>query len=211
MKNGIIWTITIIFSTCLLLSGCGGNDAGGNSDGGNNLRVLAKNVVFRTAVANAATSGAPGLRADTPPEVDVTTRVLAENVVYSNAAGQSDIAANNVEDALTETNVGLGRSIVGKWNVTNIGKNKTGVVTFREDGTYTIESGYFEGGGSFLNYTDGTYFVRGDVIAFTYTGWDTSTVPVSRLAIVFYKKPHTMTISTQGHSHGVEVLDRIIE
>jgi hypothetical protein len=116
-----------------------------------------------------------------------------------------------------ETNVDLAKAIVGKWKVTNPGyKNEkaNGVVTFKSDGTYTIESGYFEAGGSWDTppVTSGKYFIVENVaIGFIYDNAELSPdLKVNRFALVISKEADKFIISVIGHSHGVEILERII-
>lgn len=47
--------------------------------------------------------------------------------------------------------------IVGTWAVKNHVKNMTGQVTFNTDNTYTIDSGNYTAGGSWVGVTSGTY------------------------------------------------------
>lgn len=138
-----------------------------------------------------------------------TTKILAKDVTFQNTSSNSDIASNNIQDAITESNIDLSKKIVGRWSVTSIGynPNKTGVVNFMSDGTYSIESGYFEAGGSWTGVTTGKYSVSRNIIAFTYTGWDPAAV--SRFGMVIYKKPDKITTFVLGHSNGVEQWDKM--
>lgn len=76
-------------------------------------------------------------------------------------------------------------------------------MNFMSDGTYTIESGYFEAGGSWTQVTTGKYNVSRNIISFTYTAWDPATV--SRFGMVIYSKPNKITTVVLGHSNGVEL------
>lgn len=191
----------LLFSLMAMVSiGCGGSSGGGDDDDSipkAEIRVLAKNVLLNYAYASAT-------------EVDTETTVLAENVIYENSEEEGDIESGNVEDALTETNVDLASIIPGTWITKNLGKLQNGQVIFYEDGTYEIDSGYFEAGGSFWNNTtSGNYLIHDDIIAFTYAGWDTDSGPVSRFGLVIYKRPNKMTIVVQGHTHGIELLEKV--
>jgi hypothetical protein len=127
----------------------------------------------------------------------------------------SDIASDNVEGALSETNVDVKKGLVGTWTVTNLGQTsggqpKTGTVTFDAAGTYTVDSGYCEACGSWSMppATSGRWFVEGNIIGFTYDGWTAQDLPVSRFAIVVHKRPNKIVYSIQGHTHGVERMER---
>jgi hypothetical protein len=109
----------------------------------------------------------------------------------------------------------LAARLVGRWQVQNVGMGKQGVVTFAKDGTYKLESGYFEAGGSWstnadtgVGVTGGKYTVQEGVIGFTYDTWGAD-LPFSRLAVVLSQSRKHIVISTQGHTHGVEALTRI--
>ncbi len=57
--------------------------------------------------------------------------------------------------------------------------------------------------------TKGSYSVQGDIISFVYEGWNTAALPVSRFALVIRKRPDELSIAVQGHTHGIEVLERM--
>lgn len=82
---------------------------------------------------------------------DPIEQIRAANVIVENSTGQGDQTAGaNLEDTLQEINPDLKKTIVGAWKVTNLGHNLTGTVTFKADGNYTIDTGYFEAGGSWM-------------------------------------------------------------
>lgn len=67
-------------------------------------------------------------------------------------------------------------TIVGTWGVANVGTGLSGQVTFRADGTYTIDSGTYNAGGSWFGATSGTYRIaEGIAVAFTYSNWSNAT------------------------------------
>jgi len=148
---------------------------------------------------------------------DPVWQVKAANVLVENSAGAADQPSGvSLEDTLSEISPLLKPLLVGTWKVTNLGQNKGGTVTFNSDGTYTIDSGYFEAGGSWWNAVGtapakGTYTVRGDIIGFLYDGWSAKnpTIPVSRFGLVIRKRPKEISLSVQGHSHGVEILEKM--
>lgn len=211
MKAAFFRTATALFCMAVLCSCSGGQGNGGKgTHTASPKRVLAKNVLLKS-VANSLSP-----RSANADEVDSSTVVLAENVVYENTTGQGDITATNVEEALTETNVQLSAILPGKWHSLNLGRQKTAEVTFNADGTYKIDSGYFEAGGSwcndatvFVHVYEGTYTIHDDIIAFYYKGWNTDVSYVSRFALVLYKRPNKLTIAVQGHTHGVELLEKV--
>jgi hypothetical protein len=99
--------------------------------------------------------------------------------------------------------------IVGTWSVANAGKGTSGQVTFNANGTYTIDSGTYNAGGSFLGASSGTYAVLpGGAIAFTYSGW-VSPPPVSRIAVVRCASEDEISHFVMGHTHDYEILTRI--
>jgi hypothetical protein len=160
--------------------------------------------------------GAAGCGTSEAEEPPTSTSVKAETVIVENPGGEGDLVPGNLEEVLAQTNPDLKKLIVGTWNVKNIGLAKAGVVTFAQDGTYTIDSGYFEAGGSWYTMgaegtpppSRGTYTVDGDIIAFVYDGWANAELPVSRFALVIRKRTDEFSISIQGHTHGVEILTR---
>jgi hypothetical protein len=103
----------------------------------------------------------------------------------------------------------VSKVIVGTWSVANAGMGTSGQVTFNANGTYTIDSGTYNAGGSFLGESSGTYEVlSGGAIAFTYSGW-TSPPPVSRIAVVTCAGKDEISHFVMGHTHDYEVLTRI--
>ncbi|RJP78174.1 MAG: hypothetical protein C4522_13430 [Desulfobacteraceae bacterium] len=189
-------------TVALFLFSCGsGSDSSSTTNPSNEKRYLARNVVFNSDIVRSAYA-----ESDT---VDTETQVLAENVIYQNSDGVSEIEAENVEEALTETNADLTLILPGKWNTTNLGQQKSGEVTFNDDGTYEINSGYFEAGGSWDDVTIGTFSIYGNIIAFAYSNLDNSIRPVSRFALIVHKRPNKLTIAVQGHTHGIEVLEKV--
>ena len=100
----------------------------------------------------------------------------------------------------------VSEQIVGTWNVANAGTGATGQVTFNNDGTYTINSGTYNAGGSFLGKTSGTYqTLTGGAIAFTYAG----SSGVDRIAVVQCATDTQIVHFLMGHTHDYEVLTRV--
>ena len=190
-RTAILIVVSLAFTGCNLIGF--GDDS--------SKKYLASNVLLSTSYRVASLGDSQN--------VDTTTEVLASNVIYQNAADEADLEADNVEGALTEANLDLEKHIVGRWNVTNIGTNATGVVKFSSDGTYNIESGSFTGGGSWYDATHGSYEVIGNIIGMTYNNWTATDYAYSRFSLVLHKRMDTVTIATQGHTHGIEVFERI--
>ena len=102
--------------------------------------------------------------------------------------------------------IDISESVVGTWNVLNEESGATGQVTFNADGTYTINSGMYNAGGSFLGETNGTYRVlTGGAIAFTYDG----NTEVDRIAVVQCATDDQIVHFVMGHTHDYEVLTRV--
>ena len=101
-------------------------------------------------------------------------------------------------------------NIVGTWSVENVGEGTTGQVTFTSDGSYTINSGTYNAGGTWFGATLGTYEVVADgAIAFTYSNWALPQ-PVSRIAIVQCASPRNIVHFVIGHTHDLEILTRSV-
>lgn len=95
--------------------------------------------------------------------------------------------------------------LVGTWDVMNYGVGKTGRVTFNADNTYTIDSGTYNAGGTWLSATWGTYkTLPGGAIAFTY-GANTR---VNRIAAVQCATRDRIVHFVLAHSHDYEELVR---
>lgn len=96
-------------------------------------------------------------------------------------------------------------NVVGTWDVTNHGLGQTGKVTFKADGTYTVHSGTYSAGGTWMGRTSGTYkALPGGAIAFTYTGSTT----VSRIALIRCATRDRIVHALMGHTHDYEELVR---
>jgi hypothetical protein len=110
-----------------------------SGEGTNNLtalRVLAKNVLLRTSVANAGTMQANG------QDVDTTTQVLAENVIVDNTS--LSISSRNAQDAFENIAPKLDELLIGTWSTSsynNGATGQTGSITFNSDGTFLINNG----------------------------------------------------------------------
>ncbi|HEX9668530.1 MAG TPA: hypothetical protein VGC93_03500 [Thermoanaerobaculia bacterium] len=97
-------------------------------------------------------------------------------------------------------------TIEGTWSVANEGTGTSGQVTFNGDGTYTIDSGTYNAGGSFLGKTSGTYeALDGGAIAFTYQGSSS----VDRIAVVQCASEDEIIHFVMGHTHDYEILTRV--
>lgn len=78
-------------------------------------------------------------------EVDTSTKIRAENVVFGLSKNTS-ISSANVQGALEEIAPPLKDSIVGRWDVKNYGlqcNNIQAELDFRSDGTWALLSGGF--------------------------------------------------------------------
>jgi hypothetical protein len=104
----------------------------------------------------------------------------------------------------------LASVIEGTWEVANVGHGSTGQVTFATDGTYTIDSGEYNAGGSWFPASSGTWEVvaGGSAIGFTYAGWG-GAQPFSRLAWVQCAEEDEIVHFVLGHTHDLEVLTRV--
>ncbi len=98
--------------------------------------------------------------------------------------------------------------LVGGWDVANQATGASGEVTFNADGTYTIDSGAYGGGGSTFGATHGTYAVLpGGAIGITHNLW-AGTEPFSRILVVRCASADEVIHFTLGASHEYEVLTR---
>lgn len=188
MKQNIRNLVTIICAFMIfgIILSCGDSDS--------IPKIYARNVILGPVEAHASNSA----------------MIPASSVIYENRDLASDICATNVEDALTETNIDMPAHIIGTWEVRNIAKDENGIVTFNESGTYTIDSGKFDNGGSWWsdNNGRGTYTVYGDLISFLYDGWSYSGYKASRVGMIIYKRPGEFILVRLGASHGVEILTK---
>jgi hypothetical protein len=116
---------------------------------------------------------------------------------------------NNFLDHNAGCTVGETFNIVGTWAVTNQGSGTAGQVTFKTDGSYTIDSGTYNAGGTWSKSSSGTYKVlAGGAIGFLYTGWTFAT-PFSRIAVVQCAGKSQIVHFIMGHTHDYEVLTRM--
>ncbi|MFN7979515.1 MAG: hypothetical protein U0P30_15375 [Vicinamibacterales bacterium] len=101
-------------------------------------------------------------------------------------------------------------SIVGTWAVANVGTGAAGQVTFGSNGTYVVDSGAFEAGGTWAGNGSGTYQVvdQGSAVLFHYAN-STATLPWNRIAVVQCGAADRIVTSVAGHTHGYERLTRI--
>lgn len=104
----------------------------------------------------------------------------------------------------------LASVIEGTWDVDNVGQGTTGQVTFAADGTYTIDSGTYNAGGTWFGASSGTWEVvaGGSALGFTYSGW-ANPQPFSRFAWVQCAGEDEVVHFVLGHTHDVEVLTRL--
>jgi hypothetical protein len=127
----------------------------------------------------------------------------------------------------------LDQEVVGQWKLTNVGqKDKTGVLTLNADGTCALESGYTDAlAPLFLVGSNGapppvTYPVKGTYKLIDSDGWDgtyigfnwgedaSSPLVYTRMGLISSTRLEgghlqRLTYSLQGHSHGVETLERV--
>lgn len=100
----------------------------------------------------------------------------------------------------------ISASIVGTWSVSNPATGTSGQVTFSPGGSYTINSGTYNAGGTFLGKTSGTYQVlQGGAIAFTYAG----SAGTDRIAVVQCATSNRIIHFLMGHTHDYEILTRV--
>lgn len=121
--NKLIYTVLSLYAVTVL-TGCGGSESNATT-----LKVLASNVILRSAIADTS-------------EIDTNVKVLAENVILDNSL--TTIEAETVQEAIEELAPVLSEVIVGTWNTrsyNNGAQGDIGKVTFQADGTFTIESG----------------------------------------------------------------------
>ena len=98
--------------------------------------------------------------------------------------------------------------LVGTWDVENLATAATGEVTFNANGTYTIDSGAYGGGGSTFGATSGTYeILPGGAIGITHNLW-VGTEPFSRILVVQCASENEVIHFTLAASHEYEVLTR---
>ena len=118
----------------------------------------------------------------------------------------------NLQDQIDELAGGSGcvevPDLVGTWDVENKATGDTGEVTFNADGTYTIDSGDYGGGGSTFGATDGAYeILPGGAIGITHNLW-AGPEPFSRILVVQCASENEVIHFTLGASHEYEVLSR---
>lgn len=167
--------LAVIFA--ISFTGCG-------QTGNGTKKYLAKNIVFRDKAQMAQNqsqkedeSFSAGANAN-DEEVDDTTKIYADNVLFAHGANSS-VESTNVQDAIEEISLILSKTMIGKWTIEN--KNieednhsPTGKVTINENGTYDLTEGSFaaigEGSGEKLcNHTPGTEIytkITDDVLLF---------------------------------------------
>lgn len=141
----------VLLLACAVLYGCGGGGGGGGSGSSSAnestvQRVLAKNILFRTSVANAA------IKKSDSAYTNSTTQVTADNVVIDTSGNV--LTSTNLQDALNnEMAVDLSKLLPGTtWTITNktsqsFYSGTTGQVTFSTNSTLTVDSGRFAAGG----------------------------------------------------------------
>jgi hypothetical protein len=97
------------------------------------------------------------------PTIDTTTKVLAQNVMFANAEGKSDLKSNNVEGALVESNLDLRKLVPGSWRKTLPGTKHVENLDLNADGTATTDN---------LGLAEDVsieYEIEDDLIVMTYT------------------------------------------
>lgn len=100
----------------------------------------------------------------------------------------------------------LSGKIVGKWDVKNHGTGAVGQVSFKTDGTYTIDTGSYNAGGTWNGATSGKYkTLPAGGIAFSYGAGSN----INRIAATQFASSTRIVHVTLGHSHDDEELIRI--
>ncbi len=116
----------------VLLCGCSGEDKVSDK------RVLARNVLLKQSSALQAKGEGSNL--------DKTTKVLAENVVFENT-DTSTVTSDNVQGAIEELSVDLQKIMVGTWSIANKNQESmhsaTGRIVINSGGTFNLEQGSF--------------------------------------------------------------------
>lgn len=94
----------------------------------------------------------------------------------------------------------------GTWAVVNHGRGEAGVVTFKSDGSYTVDSGTYNAGGTIKGDTSGTYKIfPGCAIGFRY-----GTSPTfNRIAVVRTASANQIVHFLMATSHEYEELKRM--
>ena len=97
----------------------------------------------------------------------------------------------------------------GTWQSNNVGRAVSGQVTFKPDGSYAIDSGTYNAGGTWFGVSKGTYEIvdSGKAIAFRYAGAPPDAA-VSRIAIVECGSKNHLSHFSMGHSDDYEMLTR---
>jgi len=172
--------LTSMFILSILFIGCGGGSSSSNDTASSNNDItdnektsvstkqyLAKNIVFRDKVQIVQKSVKKEdsflssihiiASANADDEiVDSETKIYADNVIYSRNSNISSLTSTNVQDAIEESTIDLGKYLPGtKWNIKNYGASvqandafsQVGVVEFNKDGGLTLLSGSFAAAG----------------------------------------------------------------
>lgn len=134
MYKKISILITTVF-TLMLIYSC---DSGGSgSQSLSNTKYLASNIILDSISPN---------RNAYAEEIDTTTRVAAENVIFETKSA-SQIESDNVQDALEEISLNLSTVMVGTWSIQNYNQetlhDPTGQIVIYDDGTFDLISGSF--------------------------------------------------------------------
>jgi len=144
MKNvslSALLAVITLAALCSCNSSSGTASLPANENGGSpasGTKYLARNIILNAIPASPAYA-----QTDT---VDTQTQILASNVIVEPMAA-SQIASNNVQDALKEISLKLPEVMVGTWNIQNYNQETahqdTGNITIKSDGTFTLTAGSF--------------------------------------------------------------------
>lgn len=145
MINKISIVATIIFMSFIFYNCSGGNNSS-TDNRSTPRRIIAKNVLFRSAIASFFPKNAQS------SEIDTTTKVMADNVVVDTT--DNALTSNNLQDALdNEMAINLSKLLPETtWTITNktIDPNykdsPIGQVTFSVN-TFTVDQGKFAAAG----------------------------------------------------------------
>lgn len=165
MKHSIMIPVSVLFIFTFI--SCGGStDSSTNTDINNDSpdisekKYLAKNVVFSFEDRNNTTASskrknlfgfsliksAHAQTGDKTDDVDMETKIMAENVIFENNT-KSQIESDNVQGALEEISLKLSEVIIGTWSIQNYNQESVhepnGKIEIYDDGTFDLIEGSF--------------------------------------------------------------------